>query len=168
MVAASPHFINTLRFSPSFLWKEVPRRGGGWLREAIFSHAGMPTPPRFARLPLPEEGARMILDRALPTYNCGEAATSALNSEPKSPVTPSSKKPEHASSVFWLFYWREATPSFFISPTAGAHRKALPCREAWLCIEICRRSAAVMGSALPPRPPFPRLRPYVIIYLRKR
>ena len=114
-VAASPHFINTLHFSPSFLWKEVPRRGGswlskrdevvestvfpviplltsfldrkrkrflafarnddagrqhtpfflwkevprrggGWLREAIFSLAVMPTPPRFARLPLPEEG----------------------------------------------------------------------------------------------------------------
>ena len=29
--------------------------------KAFFSHAGMPTPPRFARLPLPEEGARMIL-----------------------------------------------------------------------------------------------------------
>ena len=64
MVAASPHFINALHFSPSFLWKEVPRRGGGWLREAVFSHTGMPTPPRFARLPLPEEGARMILNRA--------------------------------------------------------------------------------------------------------
>ena len=34
--------------------------------EAVFSHAGMPTPPRFARLPLPEEGARMILNRASP------------------------------------------------------------------------------------------------------
>ena len=57
------------RHSPSFPWKEVPRRGGGWLREAVFSHAGMPTPPRFARLPLPEEGARMILNRSLPhTY----------------------------------------------------------------------------------------------------
>ena len=29
-----------------------------------FSHAGMPTRPRFARLLLPEEGARMILNRA--------------------------------------------------------------------------------------------------------
>ena len=36
--------------------------------EAIFSHAGMPTPPRFARLPLPEEGARMILNRASPRF----------------------------------------------------------------------------------------------------
>ena len=37
--------------------------------EAVFSHTGMPTPPRFARLPLPEEGARMILNRSLPhTY----------------------------------------------------------------------------------------------------
>ena len=34
--------------------------------EAVFSHAGMLTPPRFARLPLPEEGAGMILNRALP------------------------------------------------------------------------------------------------------
>ena len=34
--------------------------------EAVFSHAGMLTPPRFARLPLPEEGARMILNRASP------------------------------------------------------------------------------------------------------
>ena len=33
--------------------------------EAVFSHARMPTPPRFARLPLPEEGARMILNRSL-------------------------------------------------------------------------------------------------------
>ena len=47
----------------------MPRRGGGWLREAVFLHARMPTPPRFARLPLPEEGARMILNRSLPhTY----------------------------------------------------------------------------------------------------
>ena len=38
------------------------------MREAVFSHAGMPTPPRFARLPLPEEGARMILNRASPRF----------------------------------------------------------------------------------------------------
>ena len=61
-----PMTIHAAFFSPSFLWKEVPRRGGGWLREAVFSYTGMPTPPRFARLPLPEEGARMILDRASP------------------------------------------------------------------------------------------------------
>ena len=47
-------------FSPSFLWKEVPRRGGGWPRETVLPHSRKPTPPRFARLPLPEEGARMI------------------------------------------------------------------------------------------------------------
>ena len=52
----------------------MPRRGGGWLRETVFSHAGIPTPPRFARLPLPEEGARMILGHR-PLYNCGDAAT---------------------------------------------------------------------------------------------
>ena len=47
-------------FSPSFLWKEVPRRGGGWPRVTVLPHSGKPPPPRFARLPLPEEGARMI------------------------------------------------------------------------------------------------------------
>ena len=64
----------------------------------------------------------MILDRALPTYNCGEAATSALNSEPKSPVTPNSKKPEHASSVFWLFYWRRSRTVIF----HFTHRRSTP------------------------------------------
>ena len=38
----------------------MPRRGGGWPRETVLPHSGKPTPPRFARLPLPEEGARMI------------------------------------------------------------------------------------------------------------
>ena len=52
-------------FSPSFLWKEVPRRGGGWPRETVLPHSGKPTPPRFARLPLPEEGARMIFKETL-------------------------------------------------------------------------------------------------------
>ena len=52
-------------FSPSFLWKEVPRRGGGWPRETALPHSWKPTPPRFARLPLPEEGARMIFKEAL-------------------------------------------------------------------------------------------------------
>ena len=52
-------------FSPSFLWKEVPRRGGGWPRETALPRSGKPTPPRFARLPLPEEGARMIFKETL-------------------------------------------------------------------------------------------------------
>ena len=52
-------------FSPSFLWKEVPRRGGGWPRETVLPHSGKPTPPRFARLPLPEEWARMIFKETL-------------------------------------------------------------------------------------------------------
>ena len=52
-------------FSPSFLWKEVPRRGGGWPRETVLPHSGKPTPPRFARLPLPKEGARMIFKGTL-------------------------------------------------------------------------------------------------------
>ena len=38
----------------------MPRRGGGWPRETVLSHSRKPTPPRFARLPLPEEGARMF------------------------------------------------------------------------------------------------------------
>ena len=52
--------IHAALFSPSFLWKEVPRRGGGWHRETVLPHSGKPTPPRFARLPLPEEGARIF------------------------------------------------------------------------------------------------------------
>ena len=56
---------NALLFFPSFLWKEVPRRGGGWPRETVLPHSGKPTPPRFARLPLPEEGARMIFKETL-------------------------------------------------------------------------------------------------------
>ena len=43
----------------------MPRRGGGWPRETVLPHSGKPTPPRFARLPLPEEGARMIFKEAL-------------------------------------------------------------------------------------------------------
>ena len=42
----------------------MPRRGGGWPRETVLPHSGKPTPPRFARLPLPEEGARMIFKEA--------------------------------------------------------------------------------------------------------
>ena len=39
--------------------------GGGWPRETVLPHSGKPTPPRFARLPLPEEGARMIFKETL-------------------------------------------------------------------------------------------------------
>ena len=42
-----------------------PLRGGGWSRETVLPHSGKPTPPRFARLPLPEEGARMIFKETL-------------------------------------------------------------------------------------------------------
>ena len=62
-----PMTIHAALFSPSFLWKEVPRRGGGWPRVTILPHSGKPTPPRFARLPLPEEGARMIFKKTLIT-----------------------------------------------------------------------------------------------------
>ena len=41
------------------------KRGGGWPRETVLPHSGKPTPPRFARLPLPEEGARMIFKETL-------------------------------------------------------------------------------------------------------
>ena len=57
--------IHTAPFSPSFLWKEVPRRGGGWPRETVLPLSRKPTPPRFARLPLPEEEARMIFNETL-------------------------------------------------------------------------------------------------------
>ena len=35
------------------------------LRETVLLHSGKPPPPRFARLPLPEEGARMIFKETL-------------------------------------------------------------------------------------------------------
>ena len=60
-----PMTIHAAPLFPSFLWKEVPRRGGDWPRETVLPHSGKPTPPRFARLPLPEEGARMIFKEAL-------------------------------------------------------------------------------------------------------
>ena len=65
--ATIPMTIHAALFSPSFLWKEVPRRGGGWPRETVLPHSGKPTPPRFARLPLTEEGARMIFKETLIT-----------------------------------------------------------------------------------------------------
>ncbi len=45
----------------------MPRRGGGWPRATVLPHSGKPIPPRFARLPLPEEGARMIFKETLIT-----------------------------------------------------------------------------------------------------
>ena len=64
-VAASPHSFLIPLFSLLPLEGGAPKGAGVGSRCGI-SHAGMPTPPRFARLPLPEEGARMILDRASP------------------------------------------------------------------------------------------------------
>ena len=52
--------------SSAFPKGEGAPKGRRLALEAVSSHAGMPTPPRFARLPLPEEGARMILNRASP------------------------------------------------------------------------------------------------------
>ena len=65
--ATIPMTIHTALFSPSFLWKEVPRRGGGWPRVTVLPHSRKPTPPRFARLPLPEEVARMFFKETLIT-----------------------------------------------------------------------------------------------------
>ena len=67
----------------------------------------VPYPP--LRGTFPSRGRLTI--RGYRHLKCGEAATRALNPEPKSPVTPSSKKPEHASSV--------------ISPCQGRHGKYL-------------------------------------------
>ena len=64
-MAASPHSFLIPLFSLLPLEGGAPK-GRKLALEAGFSHAGMPPPPRFARLPLPEEGARMILDRASP------------------------------------------------------------------------------------------------------
>ena len=100
----------------------------------------------------------MILDRALPTYNCGEAATSALNSEPKSPVTPSSKKPEHASSVFWLFYWRRSCTVIFHFPHRRSTLESLAMSRGLAMYrnmqEIRRRDGIRFPKALPPSPAF--------------
>ena len=65
--ATIPMTIHAALFSPSFLWKEVHRRGGGWPRETVLPHSRKPTPPRFARPPLPKEGARMIFQETLIT-----------------------------------------------------------------------------------------------------
>ena len=35
-----PMTIHAALFSPSFLWKEGPRRGGGWPRETVLPHSG--------------------------------------------------------------------------------------------------------------------------------
>ena len=61
LAANRPMTIHAALFSPSFLGKEVPRRGGGWPRETLLPHSRKPTPPRFARLPLPEgRGAKSL------------------------------------------------------------------------------------------------------------
>ena len=89
-----------------------------------------------------------------------------LNPEPKSPVTPSSKKPEHASSVFWLFYWRRSCTVIFHFPHHRSTPESLAMSRGLAMYrnmqEIRRRDGICF-----PKPPFPRLRPYVIIYLMK-
>ena len=67
MPPREPEALVTRQHTP--LFSLLPLEGGApkgrrLALEAVFSHTGMPTPPRFARLPLPEEGARMILNRA--------------------------------------------------------------------------------------------------------
>ena len=55
----------TIHAAPFF--SLLPLEGGRkkGLRETVLPHSGKPTPPRFARLPLPEEGARMIFKETL-------------------------------------------------------------------------------------------------------
>ena len=88
----------------------------------------------------------------------GEAATRALSPSYQSLRAAKSQDTHPVCSGFSI--GGKATPSFFISPTSGARPQVLPCREAWLCIEICRKSDAVMGSASPrlPLPPPSSLR----------
>ena len=80
----------------------MPRRGGGWPRETVLLHSGKPTPPRFARLPLPEEGARMIFkeiliqslsfavrdSRSPPTYAAHFSAFLICLSDRQCPIRP--------------------------------------------------------------------------------
>ena len=62
--ANRPMMIHAAPFSPSFLWKEE-EKGAAVSRVKRYSFIREPTPPRFARLPLPEEGARMIFKETL-------------------------------------------------------------------------------------------------------
>ena len=62
----SPSYQSThSTFLPPSFGRRCPERAEVGSRSGI-SHTGIPTPPRFARLPLPEEGARMILNRTSP------------------------------------------------------------------------------------------------------
>ena len=67
------------RHTPSFPWKEVPRRGGGWLSKRDFHTRGCQ--PRRASLvcPFQRKGREQFLIGHRPIYNCSEAATSALS-----------------------------------------------------------------------------------------
>ena len=58
----------------------------------------------FNLIALPHWGRLTI--RGYHHLKCGEAATSTLN--PSHHSLSMTKKPEHASSVFWLFYWRRS------------------------------------------------------------
>ena len=61
--------------TPSFLWKEVPRRGGGWMGMAAIREQRYP-------LSLPLEGKAKRIGAERPITICGEAAATTLNLEP--------------------------------------------------------------------------------------
>ena len=101
----------------------------------------------------------MILNRASPIYNCGEAATSTLNPEPK-PLSMT-KKPEHAFSVFWLFYWRESRSVI----SHFTHRRSTPESLAmsrglamYRNMQEIRRRDGICASPKAPLPPPSSLR----------
>ena len=58
--------------SPSFLWKEVARSAGGWLRSLSLS-----ANPRPSGIPLPWEGGRWVAHPASPSFLWKEVARSA-------------------------------------------------------------------------------------------
>ena len=58
--------------SPSFLWKEVARSAGGWLRPLSPS-----ANPRPSGIPLPWEGGRWATHPASPSFHWKEVAHSA-------------------------------------------------------------------------------------------
>ena len=53
------------RHTPSFLWKEVPRRGGGWLSKRYFHSRGCQ--PRLASLVCPFQRNAIKLRKSLAT-----------------------------------------------------------------------------------------------------
>ena len=49
--------------TPSFLWKEVPRRGGGWMGKAVFPYQSL---PRWGRLTRSDASRRSFIKGRCP------------------------------------------------------------------------------------------------------